>query len=81
LGCLRNGHAIRVEVRWKHWPCLFPQRGPGRKHLRKIELAGWQHEIVAECPEMLLGGWFHSDDWGIVNWGVKKGGGSIGWGV
>jgi hypothetical protein len=22
----------------KHWPCLFPQHGPGRKHERKIEL-------------------------------------------
>jgi len=22
----------------KHWPCLFPQPGPGRKHTRKIEL-------------------------------------------
>ena len=28
--CLRNGHAIRIEARWKHWPCLFPQHGPGR---------------------------------------------------
>jgi hypothetical protein len=23
----------------KHWACLFPQHGPGRKHQRKIELA------------------------------------------
>lgn len=23
----------------RHWPCLFPQHGPGRKHNRKIELA------------------------------------------
>ena len=22
----------------KHWPCLFPQHGPGKKHQRKIEL-------------------------------------------
>jgi hypothetical protein len=26
----------------KHWPCLFPQHGPGRKHQRKIELTVWQ---------------------------------------
>jgi len=25
----------------KHWICLFPQHGPGRKHERRIELAGW----------------------------------------
>ena len=23
---------------WKHWPCLFPQHGPGRKHERPIVL-------------------------------------------
>src|SRR5438309_2367314 len=28
----------------KHWPCLFPQHGPGRKHTRPIVLADWQHE-------------------------------------
>ncbi|GAA1554350.1 hypothetical protein GCM10009804_09020 [Kribbella hippodromi] len=33
--CLRGGNgAIRVEARWKHWPCVFPQHGAGRKHLR-----------------------------------------------
>jgi len=26
----------------KHWPCLFPQHGPGRKHERRIELVPWQ---------------------------------------
>lgn len=26
----------------RHWPWLFPQHGPGRKHLRKIELQPWQ---------------------------------------
>jgi hypothetical protein len=30
----------------RHWPCLFPQHGPGRKHLRRIELESWQHTIV-----------------------------------
>ena len=23
----------------RHWPCLFPQHVPGKKHPRKIELA------------------------------------------
>lgn len=60
--CLRGGStAIRIEARWKHWPCLFPQHGPGRKHLRKIELADWQLRIVAKYPEQLLRGLFHSD--------------------
>ena len=27
-----------VSANWKHWPCLFPQHGPGRKHERPIVL-------------------------------------------
>lgn len=34
----------------KHWPCLFPQHGPGRKHEREIILDPWQQEIVNESP-------------------------------
>jgi hypothetical protein len=36
----------------KHWPCLFPQHGPGRKHHRKIELREWQKIIVRESPRI-----------------------------
>ncbi|MFI6826034.1 transcriptional regulator [Kribbella sp. NPDC050241] len=72
--CLRGGDgAVRIEARWKHWPCVFPQHGPGRKHLRKIELAQWQREIVAEYPEKLLRGLFHSDGCRFVNWASKPG--------
>lgn len=35
----------------------LPQHGPERK----IELAPWQQEIVAECPELFLRGLFNSD--------------------
>lgn len=45
----------------KHWPCLFPQHGPGMKHTRKIELAGWQREIVDERSEEFVRGLIHSD--------------------
>lgn len=48
--CMRSGRAIRVESRWKHWPCLFPQHGPGRKHERSIVFEDWQRDIVAEHP-------------------------------
>jgi hypothetical protein len=75
--CLRAGKgATLIEVRWKHWPCLFPQHGPGRKHLRKIKLAEWQREIVAVYPEQLLRGLFYSDGCRIVNWTTRpiKGG-------
>ncbi|MEV6268599.1 transcriptional regulator [Kribbella sp. NPDC051936] len=73
--CLRGGGgAIRVEARWKHWPCVFPQHGPGRKHLRKIELADWQREIVATYPDQLVRGLFHSDGCRFVNWASKPDG-------
>lgn len=45
----------------KHWPCLFPQHGPGAKHTRKIELALWQQEIVTEFTKDFIRGLIHSD--------------------
>jgi hypothetical protein len=51
----------------RHWPCLFPQHGPGRKHTRKIELAGWQRAIVERYPGDFARGLFHSDGYRGVN--------------
>jgi hypothetical protein len=45
----------------RHWLCLFPQHGPGRKHMRTIELTSWQRAIVAENPGHFARGLFHSD--------------------
>jgi hypothetical protein len=46
----------------KHWICLFPQHGPGRKHERSIVLQPWQQWVAVERhPEMLLRGLIHSD--------------------
>jgi hypothetical protein len=46
----RNPHrvhrCVRVIASSPRWTEAFPQHGPGRKHDRKIELAGWQREIV-----------------------------------
>jgi hypothetical protein len=55
-------------VSWKHWPCLFPQHGPGRKHERDLVLADWQREIVERHPADLLRGLFHSDGCRANNW-------------
>lgn len=52
---------------WKHWPCLFPQHGPGRKHERPIVLAGWQQDLVDEHPWPLIRGLIHSDGCRAVN--------------
>jgi hypothetical protein len=51
----------------KHWPCLFPQHGPGRKHKRKIELEPWQEEIVSRHPGDFARGLFHSDGCRLIN--------------
>ena len=69
---------VITTVSWKHWPCLFPQHGPGRKHKRKLELADWQRTIVSAHPAAFLRGLLHSDGCRVNNWatrmvaGVKK---------
>lgn len=52
---------------WMHWPCLFPQHGPGRKHQRAIVLVPWQQEIVDAHPWPLIRGLIHSDGCRAIN--------------
>ncbi|MFD8387179.1 transcriptional regulator [Streptomyces sp. NPDC059679] len=59
----------------KHWPCLFPQHGPGKKHERPIALEPWQLEIVEANPWEFVRGLVHSDGCRITNWTVKDVGG------
>jgi Homeodomain-like domain-containing protein len=54
-----------------HWPCLFPQHGPGRKHTRPIVLEQWQNEIVRAEPWPLVRGLIHSDGCRNMNWTTK----------
>jgi hypothetical protein len=51
----------------KHWPHLFPQHGPGVKHMRKIELEPWQERIVERHPGRLLRRLIHSDGCRVTN--------------
>jgi hypothetical protein len=57
----------------KHWPCLFPQHGPGRKHERPIVLVEWQQELVRQYPKMLLRGLIQSDGCRDLNFATSKG--------
>lgn len=57
-----------VQAHWKHWPCLFPQHGPGLKHQRAIMLEPWQERIVTAQPAAFLRGLFHSDGSRSRNW-------------
>lgn len=56
-----------VSAYWRHWICLFPQHGPGRKHSRRIELAPWQSQIARFHPDRLLRGLVHSDGCRVAN--------------
>ena len=62
----RNSRATVVSNYWKHWTCLLPQHGPGRKHTRPILLTDWQERIVAMHAEPFLRGLIHSDGTRII---------------
>lgn len=65
---VRRTGCTEVTACSNHWPCLFPQHGPGRKHERPIILADWQKAIIAEHPKQLLRGLIHSDGCRSYNW-------------
>lgn len=67
VGFVNMKGCIEVYAFWKHWPCLFPQHGPGRKHEREIELAPWQQALVAAHPKDLVRGLIHSDGTRHIN--------------
>jgi len=64
---------VEVSSYWKHWPDVFPQHGPGRKHERAIGLLPWQQRIVDEHPRALLRGLIHSDGARFTNRVVVRG--------
>jgi len=63
--------AVVTTVSWKHWPCLFPQHGPGRKHERSLGMQPWQWAVVEEHPGAFLRGLFHSDGARVNNWATR----------
>ena len=64
----RSPGCIITTLGWRHWRCLFPQHGPGRKHERPIVLEDWQRTIVEDHPGPFLRGLFHSDGCRVDNW-------------
>ena len=56
---------------WRHWPCLFPQHGPGRKHERQLAMAEWQWDVVSAHPADFLRGLFHSDGCRMNNYSTR----------
>jgi hypothetical protein len=73
VGKVQRVGCIEINAYWKHWPCLFPRHGSGRKHERTIELLPWQREIASTEPAPLLRGLIHSDGYRGLNWVNGKG--------
>lgn len=57
---------VEVGMYWDHWPCLFPQHGPGKKHDRTIALVDWQKRLVGRAPQHLVKGLIESDGCRVV---------------
>ncbi|MGX1561304.1 transcriptional regulator [Streptomyces sp. NPDC055506] len=74
-----TGCAYRTQARGyvsvvsysRHWPHLFPQHGPGKKHERRIALEPWQQAIVDAHPWEFIRGLIHSDGCRITNWTTR----------
>jgi hypothetical protein len=62
-----TGRVNEVSAYSTHWPCLFPQHGPGVKHQRPIVLEPWQRNICRRYPRRLLRGLIHSDGCRALN--------------
>ncbi|GCB50253.1 helix-turn-helix domain-containing protein [Streptomyces sp. NL15-2K] len=66
---------VEVKSYTKHWTCMFPQHGPGKKHERTIALEPWQQAIVDAYPWEFIRGLIHSDGCRITNWTTRIVGG------
>jgi len=64
---VHEGHMVTLSAYHRHWTCLFPQHGAGKKHDRAIVLEPWQEELVAAAPWALLRGLIRSDGCVFVN--------------
>jgi hypothetical protein len=62
----RPNNCTEVSLYSKHWPCLLPQHGPGRKHLRPIKLESWQEVLVKTATEQFIRGLIDSDGCRVV---------------
>ena len=64
---LHEGRMVTLHAYHRHWTCLFPQHGPGKKSDRRITLEHWQQDLVASAPFAFLRGCIRSDGCVYVN--------------
>jgi hypothetical protein len=62
----RPSRCVEISMYSKHWVCLFPQHGPGRKHKRLIRLQPWQRRLAGQAPECFIRGMIHSDGCRVI---------------
>ena len=62
-----EGRMVTLHAYHRHWTCLFPQHGPGKKHDRPIALEAWQETLVAHAPWAFLRGCIRSDGCIFIN--------------
>ncbi len=65
-GTVKKVGCIEVTMYSKHWPCLFPQHGPGKKHTRRITLEPWQQALIDQETEEFVMGLVHSDGCRVI---------------
>lgn len=68
---VRRSGCVEVKSYTRHWTCMFPQHGPGRKHDRKIALEPWQQAVVDAHPWEFIRGLIHSDGCRTTNWTTR----------
>lgn len=68
-----RGGCVEIGSSSKHWPCLFPQHGPGMKHTRPIRLESWQQVLAQQYPKLLLRGLLQSDGCRNLNFVTSHG--------
>lgn len=64
---VHDGHMVTLSAYHKHWSCLLPQHGPGKKHDRAMHLEPWQQALLADAPWAFLRGCIRSDGCVFIN--------------
>jgi hypothetical protein len=62
-----EGRMTVLSVYSRHFRCLFPQHGKGKKHERRIELEPWQYKLIDQAPWQFLRGCIRSDGCVFIN--------------
>lgn len=67
VGRVQREGCVELTSHSKHWICLLPQHGAGKKHERQIALEDWQHAVVDRHPVPFVRGLLFSDGCRVVN--------------